>query len=134
MSRSKKPDHEFVEDIREALDKSVSEFDDATINRLTSIRQQAVANSQRLLLECSAPKSTEPARENGFPYLTAIAASVLFMVITLPMFRESVPNQSANSEMVAEYVAIEYWQEDPEFLEAIDMLAVLGDESAHEVL
>jgi len=134
MSISKKPDHEFADDIRKALDKSVSEFDATTLARLSSIRERAVANSQPLLHEPSAPKGTKPASEKHFPYLTAIAASVLFMVITLPMFRESAPNQLANSEMIAEYVATEYWQEDPEFLETIDMLAVLGDESSYEVL
>lgn len=122
----------LVEQLRNTLDDSVDQVDELTAARLASIRQQALSSSQNNDLASSNKVAVRP-----FPYRVAIAASVLLMIITVPMFRD----QQSNNHPLAQYdggVGVQdlAYLDELEFFDTMEMLAVLdllevfGEESA----
>ena len=122
----------LVEQVRNTLDDSVGHVDDITAARLASIRQQALSSSQH-----NEVTTTDRLAPRPFPYRIAIAASIMLMIITVPIFRDQQPNNNPLAQYdVGVGVQDLAYVDELEFFDTMEMLAILdlldvfGEESA----
>ena len=123
---TKKTNDTLSAQISSTLDKELEQIDEITAARLEAMRREALAAESQV---------EHPVEQlQPFPYRLAIAASVMLMIITVPIFRGGDMQEggiakqplgpTSESHFSAEEVELAL-AEDLDFIDTMEMLAVL---------